>query len=64
MVRDGHVRVKHPDGQVLEITQPSVLLYQRPLAHRVIADPQHGADFTCARLRHALVAMHEAPAEE
>ncbi|MGH8089308.1 MAG: cupin domain-containing protein, partial [Stenotrophomonas sp.] len=51
LIRDGQVRVEHPDGSVLEITQPSVLVYPRPLAHRFITDATSGADFACAHLQ-------------
>ena len=51
LIRDGTVRVEHDDGSVLQIDQPSVLLYPRPLAHRFITDAQSGADFACAHLQ-------------
>ncbi len=51
LIRDGTVRVEHNDGSVLQIDQPSVLLYPRPLAHRFITDAQRGADFACAHLQ-------------
>ncbi|MGA6180669.1 MULTISPECIES: AraC family transcriptional regulator [Stenotrophomonas] len=51
LIRDGTVRVEHDDGSVLQIDQPSVLLYPRPLAHRFITDAQRGADFACAHLQ-------------
>jgi AraC-like DNA-binding protein len=51
LIRDGHVRVEHADGSVLQIDQPSVLLYPRPLAHRFVTDAQRGADFACAHLQ-------------
>lgn len=50
LVRQGQVRVEHADGSALQIDQPSVLLYPRPLAHRFVTDPQRGADFACAHL--------------
>lgn len=51
LIREGLVRVEHADGSVLQIDQPSVLLYPRPLAHRFVTDPQRGADFACAHLQ-------------
>ncbi|WP_312237365.1 AraC family transcriptional regulator [Stenotrophomonas sp.] len=51
LIRDGHVRVEHADGSVLQIDQPSVLLYPRPLAHRFVTDARRGADFACAHLQ-------------
>ena len=51
LIRDGDVRVEHPDGSTLQITTPSVLLYPRPLAHRFVTDATRGADFACANLQ-------------
>ncbi|WP_422507902.1 cupin domain-containing protein [Stenotrophomonas sp. GZD-301] len=51
LIRDGTVRVEHDDGSVLQIDQPSVLLYPRPLAHRFITDARRGAEFACAHLQ-------------
>jgi AraC-like DNA-binding protein len=50
LVRSGTVGVSHGGAEVLRITQPSLLLYPRPMAHRFITDPRHGADFVCAQL--------------
>lgn len=51
LIRAGQVRVEHADGSVLQIDQPSVLLYPRPLAHRFVTDAGRGADFACAHLQ-------------
>ncbi|MGV6494254.1 cupin domain-containing protein [Stenotrophomonas rhizophila] len=51
LIREGQVRVEHADSKVLQIDQPSVLLYPRPLAHRFVTDPRRGADFACAHLQ-------------
>ena len=50
LVRRGTVKVIHHDGS-LSITQPSLLLYARPMTHRFITDPERGADMACASLR-------------
>lgn len=50
LVRDGAVEVRHGRGSVLHITEPSLLLYPRPLAHQFITDARRGADFVCAHL--------------
>lgn len=50
LVRRGTVKVIHHDGS-LNITQPSLLLYARPMTHRFITDPEQGADMACASLR-------------
>ena len=50
LVRRGTVKVVHHDGS-LSITQPSLLLYARPMTHRFMTDPEQGADMACASLR-------------
>lgn len=50
LVRSGTVKVIHSDGS-LNITQPSLLLYARPVTHRFVTDPDRGADMACASLR-------------
>lgn len=49
LVRRGPLSVVH-NSSTLEITQPSLLLYPRPMAHRFETDPQSGADMVCANL--------------
>ncbi|WMJ68644.1 AraC family transcriptional regulator [Stenotrophomonas sp. 24(2023)] len=50
LVRRGPLQVVHQQ-KTLQIDEPSLLLYPRPLAHRFISDPEHGADMACANLR-------------
>ncbi|WP_105104330.1 AraC family transcriptional regulator [Microbulbifer pacificus] len=49
LIREGAVEVRH-HGRTTRITEPSLLFYPRPLAHRFITDPERGADFACANL--------------
>lgn len=49
LVRRGPVEVRHA-GEVHHVTEPSLLFYPRPLAHRFISDPDTGADMACANL--------------
>lgn len=49
LVREGAVEVQH-GRESLHIDRPSLLLYPRPLAHRVVTDPVRGADMVCAHL--------------
>ena len=51
LVREGPIDVVHGGATVQRITVPSVLLYPRPMAHRLVSDPVRGADLTCADLR-------------
>jgi len=51
LVRSGEVGVSHGGAEVLRVSGPCLLLYPRPMAHRFITDPKHGADFVCAHLR-------------
>ncbi|MCO1336498.1 AraC family transcriptional regulator [Microbulbifer sp. OS29] len=50
LIRAGTVEVKHNSAPALMITEPSLLFYPRPLAHRFITDAESGADFACANL--------------
>lgn len=49
LVRSGAVEVRH-GTEVLQVRQPSLLLFPRPLTHRFVTDPEHGADMVCANL--------------
>lgn len=49
LVRAGPVEVMH-GGQTVHVDRPSLLLYPRPIAHRFVTDPVHGADLVCAHL--------------
>lgn len=56
VMRRGEMAVTHrlqPDGPVqrIEVTEPSLLFYPRPLSHDLHNAPVDGADFTCATLR-------------
>ena len=51
LVRQGTVEVFHGAVLATRITEPSLLLYPRPLAHRFVTDAEHGAVFACANLR-------------
>lgn len=50
LIREGAVEVRHGKKVALRITQPSLLLYPRPMTHRFITDSKRGADFVCANL--------------
>ncbi|ODS63243.1 MAG: AraC family transcriptional regulator [Arenimonas sp. SCN 70-307] len=49
LVRRGPLEVRHA-GEVVQVTEPSLLFYPRPLAHRFISDDTVGADMACANL--------------
>ena len=49
LVRRGPLQVTHGPHTV-QVEVPSLLLYPRPLPHRFVTDPQHGADMACASL--------------
>jgi AraC-like DNA-binding protein len=51
LIRDGRVEVRHGLETALEIDEPSLLLYPRPMAHRFITDRRHGALFVCAHVQ-------------
>ena len=49
LVRRGPVEVRHA-GETLRVTEPSLLFYPRPMAHRLVTDADTGADMACANL--------------
>ena len=49
LVRRGPLEVHHA-GEVVHVTEPSLLFYPRPLAHRFFSDATVGADMACANL--------------
>ena len=51
LVRSGAVEVQAEGLPSTAVSEPSLLLFPRPLAHRFVTDPERGADFTCAHLR-------------
>ena len=51
VVREGRVEVRHGGTLAVEVREPTLLLYPRPLPHRFITDPVQGASLCCARLR-------------
>jgi len=50
LVRRGEVEVRHGNKLAARVTEPSLLLYPKPMAHRFITDSERGADFVCANL--------------
>jgi AraC-like DNA-binding protein len=51
LIREGRIRVEHDDGTFLDIREPSILLYPRPKAHRLIVDAEAGAGTACAHVQ-------------
>ncbi len=51
LVRSGPITVSHAGESSIHVTDPSLLLYPRPLAHRFVTDPKRGADMACANLQ-------------
>lgn len=50
LIRDGAVRVRH-EGVHRSIQRPSLLLFARPIAHRLYANRRKGAQILCAHVR-------------
>ena len=53
VVREGLVQVEHHGRckrKKLKVSEPSLLLYPRPLPRRFITDPVHGASMVCAHV--------------
>ena len=51
LVRRGPVIVSHTGVPPAQVSEPSLLFYPRPLAHRFETDPHVGADMACAHVR-------------
>jgi AraC-like DNA-binding protein len=51
LLRRGSVVVAHAGAPDVVVTEPSVIFYPRPMAHRFAPEPHAGADLTCARVR-------------
>lgn len=50
LIKTGPVEVSHDRETPLQVIEPSLLLYPRPLRHRFVTDAKRGADLTCANL--------------
>jgi AraC-like DNA-binding protein len=48
VLRRGHLRVARPPAPSFELTQPTLLFYRQPFAHRFEVDDSSGADLVCA----------------
>lgn len=48
VLRRGRLRLVHPPEPAIEVTQPSLLFYRQPFAHRFEVDDASGADLVCA----------------
>lgn len=51
LVKAGALEVIHKGLAALHVTEPSVLLYPRPLPRQFITDAERGADLACAHLQ-------------
>jgi AraC-like DNA-binding protein len=51
LIKRGPIDVSHQGQPVVHITDPSLLLYPKPFAHRFITDAERGADMACANLQ-------------
>lgn len=53
VLRRGEMQVRHSGGQGMEqvhLSQPTLLLFPRPVHHEFVNPPVEGSDFTCATL--------------
>lgn len=50
LIKEGKIEVIHPARPAIEVTEPSLLLYPRPLVRRFVADEKSGANMVCAEL--------------
>jgi AraC-like DNA-binding protein len=47
ILRHGRVSIRHPDSATIEVTQPSVIFYPRPCAHRFQIAKKSNAEIIC-----------------
>jgi AraC-like DNA-binding protein len=52
LLRAGRMRLLASDGQIHELTQPSLIFFPRTSQHRLSADPTDGADLVCASVEY------------
>lgn len=50
LLRAGEMEIIHPGRAPLQVTEPSLLLYPRPMERRFVTDSVRGADLVCAQL--------------
>lgn len=50
LIKEGKIEVIHPRGTAIEVNEPSLLLYPRPMARRFVTDAKIGANMVCAEL--------------
>lgn len=51
LVRAGAMELLHPGRPALQVEEPSLLFYPRPMARRFVTDTERGADLACAEVR-------------
>jgi AraC-like DNA-binding protein len=51
VVREGPVDFIHDDGEVITVTEPSLLFYPRGASHRLQVHPGHTANLLCAHIQ-------------
>ena len=50
LVKRGCIEIHNQGQETVVVTEPSLLLYPRPLPRRFVTDPELGADLVCANL--------------
>ncbi len=50
LLRQGQAAVWHGGVKVFSLSEPTLLFYPRPFAHRFVTDSDRGADFVCAHV--------------
>lgn len=50
LLRQGVVRVSHTKARTIEVVEPSVIFYPRPLQHRLQVKDHKGAELVCASI--------------
>ncbi len=58
ILRSGKMTVIHPQGEPLELSQPTILFYPRPAVHRIQSSLEQPAELVCAELSYGIGARN------
>ncbi len=50
LIKSGKAEIVHPNNQKITVTEPSLLLYPRPMQRKITCDDEKGIELVCANL--------------
>ncbi|MEH6625948.1 MAG: AraC family transcriptional regulator [Motiliproteus sp.] len=54
ILRSGRMTVSHPQEELLELNQPTILFYPEPTPHRIQSSAEQSAELVCAALNYGI----------